>query len=132
MHTTNYANTLITVAPDTRATAGTPPPSGKGTVAERQFALLFGSDYVLTSDDVIFAVHCERSGIPAQDRGSERDRFFARGRPCLRTSPLPKAHGWGIHADADGKVALIPMESPRYAELLADGSTAKRPAMRSR
>lgn len=130
-HTTNYADTLITVAPDTRATASMPPPVGKGTVAERQFALLDGHDYEHTSDDVVFTVHADRAGIPEPDRAAAREDFFGRGQPCLRTSPLAKSYGWGIHADATGRVALVPLGSPRYAALLADESVTKTPAMRS-
>lgn len=119
------------MAPDTRATAATPPPAGKGTVAERQFALLADHDYEHTSDDVIFSVHADRAGIPAPERPAAREAFFSKGQPCLRTSPLPKTYGWGLHADADGRVAVVPMGSPRYHELLADAGTAKIAAMKS-
>lgn len=93
-HTTNYADTLITVAPDTRAVAGSPPPTGKGSVAERQFALLHGHDYELTSDDVLFTVSADRSGVPDDERHAAREAFFSTGQPCLRTSPLAKTYGW--------------------------------------
>lgn len=131
-HTTDYADTLITVAPDTRTAGATPPPAGRGTVAERQFALLDGHDYELTSDDVIFTVHADRGGIPETGRAAARAAFFAVGRPCLRTSPLAKTYGWGIHADAHGRVALVPMGSARYQALLADDAVTKVPAVRSR
>ncbi|WP_409484319.1 DUF6157 family protein [Arsenicicoccus dermatophilus] len=49
----------------------------------------------------------------------------------LRTSPLAKTYGWGIHSDGQGRVALVPLGSARYAELLADGSVTKVAAMRS-
>lgn len=131
MHSTNYADTLITVAPDSRAEAAKAPPQGRGTVAERQFTLLDGHDYELTSDDLIFTVHCDRQGIPPDERPAARDAFFSTGRPCLRTSPLAKTYGWGIHADAHGRIALVPRESDRYQALLADDDTTKRPAMKS-
>ncbi|QQS00775.1 MAG: hypothetical protein IPK37_18665 [Austwickia sp.] len=130
-HTTNYADTLITLAADTKATSAVPPPAGKGTVAERQFAMLAGHDYEFTSDDVIFTVHADRAAIPPGERAAARAVFFAKGQPCLRTSPLPKTYGWGIHADAAGRVALVPVGSARYDELLADESTTKTQAMRS-
>lgn len=130
-HTTNYADTLITVADDTRATAAVAPPGGRGTVAELQHALLDGHDYELTSDDVIFTVHATRAGLPEAEWVAAREAYFVQGRPCLRTSPLAKSYGWGLHADAIGRVALVPMESPRYAELLADDAVRKVPAMRS-
>lgn len=130
-HTTNYADTLITVSPDTKATAAAAPPAGKGSIAERQYAMMYGHDYEWTSDDVIFAVHADRKGIAADEREAARAEFFSKGQPCLRTSPLAKGYGWGIHADADGRVALVAMESRRYATLIDDEATAKRPAMRN-
>lgn len=131
VHTTNYSNTLITVSPDTRAVTASTPPGGKGSVAELQFAMLDGHDYELTSDDVVFGVYADRAGIGTEDRAASRDKFFSRGQPCLRTSPLAKSYGWGIHADAEGRVALVPMESSQYAALLNDEATVKRHAMKS-
>ncbi len=131
MHTTNYVNTLITVAPDTKAVAATAPTVGKGSVAELQFALLHGHDYELTSDDVIFGVFADRTRVAVKERRAARDQFFSRGQPCLRTSPLAKSYGWGIHADAEGRVALLPMESSRYIALLNDEATVKRQAMKT-
>ncbi|MEP7159479.1 MAG: DUF6157 family protein [Dermatophilaceae bacterium] len=130
VHTTDYANTLITVAPDTRATRGIAPPSGKRTVAQRQYALLVAHDYELTSDDVLFAVHCDRLGIEMDAGDEARSAFFARGQPCLRTSPLVKTYGWGIHSDAAGRIALVGMESERYAAFVADDATVKTAGMR--
>lgn len=93
MHTTNYTDTLILPAPDTRAESATAPPSGKGTVAELQYERLADTDYTWTSDDLLFDVHCARKGIPESDRAAERERFFGKGQPCLRTSPLAKTYG---------------------------------------
>jgi hypothetical protein len=36
------------------------------------------------------------------------------GTACLRASMLPKKYGWGIHFNSEGKMALVPMESPDY------------------
>lgn len=132
MHTTNYRNTLITVAPDTRAVVGTEPPRGKGTVADRQFDLLHDRDHQITSDDVIFTVHADRHGIPEDHRPDAREEFYSQGRACLRSSPLAKTYGWGFHFDDDGLVALVSMDSERYTDLVADDSVTKVSAMRSR
>lgn len=131
MHTTNYLNTLITVSPDTKAVMATAPPTGKASVAELQFAMIHGHDYELTSDDVIFGVFADRKGIPVEDRAAARDQFFSKGQPCFRTSPLAKTYGWGIHADGEGRVALVAMESTRYQELMNDEGTDKRTAMKT-
>lgn len=132
-HTTNSVDTLITVAPDTRATQSRVPDldAAKPSVAAAQFALIADAPYTLTSDDVIFTVWADRRGIAEADRAAARAEFFSKGQPCLRTSALAKTHGFGIHSDAQGRVALVPMESERYAELRTDGTVTQQRAMRS-
>ncbi len=134
MHTTNYFNTLIEVAEDCPVTAAAAPPArdGKPSVASLQYELIAGSHHRYTSDDVIFTVHADRAGIPEPDRAAERERFFAKGQPCLRSSPLAKRYGWGIHSDADGRVALVAAESAEYQRLAADPDTHHVKAMRSK
>lgn len=124
MRTTNYANTLITVAADCPVAVGTPP-AKPGTVAERQYALLRDAPYSMTSDELLLAVECDRKGAVTAER------FFAKPQACLRASPLVKKQGYGLHHDAAGRVALVAMESPDYERLLADTATVKRPGMRS-
>ncbi|MEH6623172.1 DUF6157 family protein [Dietzia maris] len=131
MHTTHYTDTLILPAPDTRAVAATAPPSGKGSVAELQYERLSGEDYRWTSDYLIFDVYCQRKDIAEVDRAAERERFFSTGQPCLRTSPLAKTYGWALHFDSDGRIALLPMDSTRVAELEADPTVTVRAAMKS-
>ena len=131
MHTTHYTDTLILPAPDTRAESALAPPPGKGTVAELQYARLAGNDYTWTSDDLLFDVHCERKGVPEADRAAERERFFSKGQPCLRTSPLAKTYGWALHFDSDGRIALLPMGSEHLAELESDPAVTVRSAMKS-
>ncbi|GAA4284422.1 DUF6157 family protein [Brevibacterium daeguense] len=133
-HTTNYFSTLITVAPDSTAATARVPKTGAGgpSVAAQQFALISEHPYQLTSDDVIFTVWADRAGIAEPEREAARQQFFSKGQACLRASPLPKTHGFGIHSDRNGRVALVPMDSPRYDELAADDTVTKKPAMRSR
>jgi hypothetical protein len=134
MHTANYAETLIEVAEDCPVTAAVAPPvrDGKKSVANLQYELISQAHYRYTSDDVIFTVHAERAGIPDKDQAAERERFFSNGQPCLRSSPLPKRYGWGIHNDAEGRVALVPVESDEYRRLAADPDTRHLRAMRSK
>lgn len=131
MHTTHYTDTMILPAPDTKAVAATAPPSGKGSVAELQYERLSGEDYTWTSDDLIFDVHCQRKGIAEADRTAEREQFFSKGQPCLRTSPLAKTYGWALHFDSDGRIALLPMDSQRVSELVADAAVTVKAAMKS-
>ena len=51
---------------------------------------------------------------------------------CMRASPLPKSYGWGLHLDAEGKVALVAMESPEIRRLASSRAIAQTRAMRSR
>lgn len=132
-HTTNYANTLIEVAEDTKVTRGTVPVS-KGdnkTIAEREYEMIAQHPYRFTSDDVLFQVYADRNDVPASAYKDERARFFSRGQPCFRASPLTKTHGFGIHANNDGKIALIGMETVAYQDFLTDEQVKKVKAMRN-
>ncbi len=134
MTTTNYVNTFIEVAEDCPVSRAEVPPSkgGAKTVAGLHYELIAGHPYEFTSDDVIFEVYAERAGIPPEARPGERERFFAKGQPCLRSSPLGKRYGWGTHHDAEGRVAAYPLGSDEYRRLQSDPSLAHTKAMRSR
>ena len=115
-HSVDYFNTFIATAPDAAADTGiTPPAKENPTVAARTFALIHDHPYEHTSGDVIFAVWADRRDIPAEDRPAARAEFYGKGQPCLRSSDLGKRYGWGIHADADGRVAAFAVDSPEYA-----------------
>ncbi len=116
----DYVDTFIAVAEDCPAEAGTAPPPGRGdpSVAARTYQLIAAAPYRLTSGDVLFTVHADRAGIPEAERAAARREFYARSQACLRSSPLGKRYGWGIHADGQGRVALVARESPEYAEFV--------------
>jgi hypothetical protein len=121
VHTTNYVNTFITVAPDTAARSATVPPArAVPSVAERTFHLIAEHPRELTSDDVLFTVWADRRGVAESDRGAARADFFSRGQACLRSSDLVKRYGWGVYSDADGRVTLVPLGSAEY-DMLAEG-----------
>ena len=118
MHTTNYFNTFIAVAPDCAKLQGTPPKeSAKPSIALMTFRLIHDHPYHYTSDDVLFRVHAERNAIAASEQGQARQTYFAKPQACLRSSDLGKRYGWGIHHDAEGRVAIYGMESDEYAAL---------------
>lgn len=50
----------------------------------------------------------------------------------MRCSPLTKTYGFGVHNNAEGKIALIPVESQEYQNFLKDESVEKVKAMRSK
>lgn len=132
MHSTNYANAFIEVAEDTKADAGSvPPEKAEKTIARIQFEMIKGHPYKYTSDDVIFAAFAERNGIKKADWAKSREIFFSKGQACLRSSPLGKTYGWGIHCDEKARVALYPVESKEYARFKADKSLKHLKAMRS-
>ena len=128
---TNYYNTLIQIAEDSPTTTPVIPNITTQSVAEMQFRLLYERPYEFTSDDVIFDRVAEKNAIPVEDIPAARDSYFKTGRACLRTSPLAKTHGWGIHANAEGKVALIAADSDEYRRLSEDKSITKLRAMRT-
>lgn len=134
MGTTNYASTFIRVADDCPVDAAEEPPArgNAPTVAALQFALLSAHPYDLTSDDVLFEVHATRKSIPEQERHAAREAFYAKDQACLRSSPLAKRYGWGIHHDADGRVALVALGSDDYQALADDPEVKQLKAMRSK
>lgn len=135
MHTTNYTDTFIEMADDCPAATAEVPPHRDGkpaTIARLHFDLIAETPYRHTSDDVIFTTHAIRAGIPDADLDAARAQFFAKGQACLRASPLAKRYGWGIHHDAEGRVALVPAGADEYDRLAADPAVTHLKAMRSK
>ncbi|MGN5953611.1 DUF6157 family protein [Sphingobacterium lactis] len=132
-HSTNYYNTLITVAEDSKAKEAYIPEKkeGKVTIANLQYDLLNSSNHDMTSDDLLFEIHSIRKDILNEDIVKERNKYFSKGQPCLRTSPLCKTYGWAIFHDDKGKVSLINPNSEKYEELMHNDDIKKIPAMRS-
>ncbi len=133
VHTTNYQNTLITPADDSKAVSAVMPPlkQEKKTIANLQFEMIYNEPYRYTSDEVLFEIYRKRK-VPEHDRvAEERKAFFSKGQPCLRTSALAKQYGWGIHHDAESRVALVAMESDDFKKLLVDPGIKKVKAMKT-
>ena len=131
MHTTNYFDTLILPSADCPADLASLP-AKSGTVAAMQYERLLAEPYGLTSDDLQFEIFADRKGIDGDERGPARMEYFAKGQPCLRSSPLVKSLGWALHHDGQGRVALIDPASSLFAELMARDDIAKRPGLRSK
>lgn len=134
IHTTNYYNTLIEVSEDTKAESAKEPTTqgDKRTVAVCQYELISKKPYQLTSDDVIFQVFAERKDLSASEYKAAREAFFSKGQACLRTSPLAKSYGYGIHCNKEGKIALYGMETEEYQKLMNDSSVKKVKAMKGK
>ena len=134
IHSTNYFNTFIEVAEDCAAMQGEVPPvkGNKKSVANLQFEMLNGHPYEYSSDDVLFTVFATRREFVPEDWAAQRVLFFAKGQPCFRASPLTKRYGWGVHSDAEGKIAIYGVESEAYRQLVTDESVLKKKGMRSK
>jgi len=50
----------------------------------------------------------------------------------MRSSPLAKRYGWGIHNNAEGKIALFGLETDEYKKMVADKGLKIVKAMRSK
>ncbi|MFP8892877.1 DUF6157 family protein [Chryseobacterium cucumeris] len=132
-HTTNYTDTLIEIAEDCPVSQAQIPPEKKTkTLANLQYEKLIKQPYQYSSDDLIFECYAIKNDLSESEKQSEREKFFSKGQPCLRCSPLAKKYGFGFHHNSEGKVALIPVESEEYQILLNDRSVAKTKAMRSK
>jgi hypothetical protein len=135
IHTTNYIDTFIEVAEDCPAkSAEIPPRKGEEkTAAVIQFEMVCKNPYKFTSDDVIFRVFAEKNKIKSKTQlTSERENFYSKGQPCMRSSPLTKRYGWGVHSDAEGKVAIYAVDSSEYKKFAKDRRLAHVKAMRSK
>ena len=121
----SYRSTFIAVAadcPSPRAKV----PEKPGTVAALEFEMIFKAPYTLTQEDVLWTVHLQRGGAET------REEFFSKPMACLRASPLGKTYGWGLHFDAEGRVAVVARESPQYERLAADSKLEHWNAMASK
>ncbi|WP_339792182.1 DUF6157 family protein [uncultured Imperialibacter sp.] len=133
-HTTNYYNTFIEIAEDSPSEqAAVPPLKGeKKSVANMQFDMVYDNPYKYTSDEVLFGVFALRKEFEPSELDEQREHYFSKGQPCFRASPLTKQYGWGVHANAEGKIAIYGAETEEYKKFLADDAIKKVKAMRSK
>lgn len=137
----NYESTFITVADDCPARTGQVPPAehrGRPTVAAVHFAMIHEHPYRYTQEDVQFAAAERRPAAGTDDDPLPADRaereaiaaakaaYLARPLACLRSSPLAKRYGWGLHFDARGGVAAYPLGGAEYDRYAAgDGGRVR-------
>ncbi|CAM2990148.1 hypothetical protein DRF59_10680 [Chryseobacterium flavum] len=132
-HTTNYINTFIEIAEDCPVLQSQVPPEKKvKTLAQLQYEQIIKHPYQYSSDDIIFECYAIKNNIPENKRQEARNAFFSKGQACLRSSPLAKRYGFGIHHNQEGKVAIFPIESEKYQSFIQDPSVTKVKAMRSK
>lgn len=133
-HSTNFQNTFIQIAEDCLTAVGQVPPekSDKKSIAQMQFELLNGNPYQFTSDEVLFQIHANRNELTQSEFEVERTKFFSKGQPCFRASPLTKRYGFGMHFNEDSKVALYGAETREYVKFSNDKFIKQLKAMRSK
>ena len=138
MHTTNCFDTFIQVAEDCPARTGEEPPprAGNPTVAGLQYKMIVETPYAYTSDDVVFATSAPGRQLGAKatkrEQSLAREEFFSKGQACMRASGLGKRFGWGVHADAEGRIAIYAVDSKRYQALAKDPGLKQVRAMRTK
>ncbi len=116
----NYYNTFILVAPDCPAEYGMVPPERKNgkTKPALEYELASAAPYRYTMEDLLFEVDARHKGVSEEElrerRKELKEAFLSKPQACMRASMLAKKYGWGIHLNREGKLALIPMESPEY------------------
>lgn len=122
----NYYNTFIAVSDDCPADYGIVPPakaSGK-TKPGIEYELAADHPYEYSQEEMLFETYVRHKQIPPEERrlreAELRTEFFGKSQACMRASMLPKKYGWGLHFNAEGKLALVPKESPDYSRF-ADG-----------
>lgn len=133
IHSTNYYNTFIEVSEDCPALIGEVPVA-KGdnrTVAVMQFEMVLKNPYKYTSDDVFFNVFAERNDLTEGELEDGRQQFFSKGQPCFRASPLTKRYGWGVHSNAEGRVAIYARGTDEYEHFVNDASIKKVKGMKA-
>lgn len=100
---------IILVAEDCTVSKSEAPPLGirKKTIARIDYEVLIANPYVFTERDFFKEVHF---GL--------RKRFDLKIESYnIKRSALVQSHGWGVHRNNEGKLALIPMESAEYKRL---------------
>ena len=61
-----------------------------------------------------------------------RRELFSKGQACMRSSPLTKRYGWGVHCNHEGKIAIFGPETEAYQKFLSDSKIKKVKAMRTK
>jgi hypothetical protein len=130
----NYYDTLIEVADDCPVSEAQVPQArgAKKTKPVVEYEMLAKHPYKYTEEDIAFETYAVLQDIPKAIWPKERQKFLSKGHPHLRVSALPKRYGWGIHNNAEGKIALIAVESPEYKQLMNDPGITKIRAFRSK
>ncbi|WP_334073628.1 MULTISPECIES: DUF6157 family protein [Paenibacillus] len=123
----SYQNTFILISSDCPVQEGIEPISRKESkpVHVIQYELLTANPYKYNYDELLFETHVRHKGISdsmlLERRQEFREALFAKKHACMRASALPKRYGWGVHYDAEGKMAIYGADSPQYRAFAETG-----------
>ena len=108
---------LITTSENCPASSGIAPTTNRKekTVTMHYHDLFMESPYCFTYEQAKKEVHENRRGKTDLKLNSYD----------MRRSELCKIWGWGVHADRNGKLALVGCETDEYQRLLKDSSVRK-------
>lgn len=106
-------------------------PAKVRSVAALQYEMLSDA-YAMTGDELLLAVTGVRRDVPRDEWDALHIELFSKDQPCLRVSPLVKTHGWAVHYDAQGRIAMVDPSSQRFAELSTDAGITQLGGMRSK
>ena len=116
----DLVNTLITIAASSSKTSVIPASkSKKETVKEVVYRVLKENPYQLKQNDLFYEVHINQL---------KKTKALKLETYKLQRSELCALLGWGIHGDQEGKLALVPVESSEYKELLNNTNINKKKA----
>jgi hypothetical protein len=116
----DLVNTLITVAESSSKTSEIPvSKTGKKTVTTTLFKVLKENPYQFKQYDLFYEVHINQL---KNSKALKLETYK------LQRSNLCALLGWGIHGNEEGKLALVPVESSEYKELLNNPNINKKKA----
>ena len=97
-------------------------PENENSVEGIKFDVLINHPYKYTEIEFFKEVHFNRRG----------KKHLKLETYSLKRLGLAKRYGWGVHIDADKKIAIVPCESEKYNNLLTDPKVKKSNAYRNK
>lgn len=94
--------------------------------------MLYENPYIYTSEDVLLTAFAIRKEIPKNETEKAKHILFSKGQLCFRASSLTKRFGWGIHNNAEIKIAVFVEKMEKYQEFVVEVSIKKVRTMRSK
>lgn len=107
-------NAFITISEDSDVDRSIIP-GPKRTIAKIKYEILIENPYKFTERQLFYEVH-----VVHRKRNDLKIDSYQ-----IKRSPLVQKFGWGIHADNEGRLALVAKESSIYSKLIANDNIKK-------